>query len=235
MTYSARALFVLIILSTLKMGWADHALLDDGRVLYNVILPEGATTGTTLTRIRTGSASFGYDPKTNTVFALPGYSVVHKLSDFITTSVPVGRAKATAIVQQRRWDRYTALPERETLVAPPPSPKATPVPLGVAQVRPVPLNVVPETVPLDDRVTRQLDLFMQEQITMAQDATTSMARGLVSPEQSKAEKVRLLQQQKSILQQFFPQTTDTVRLAVDYWGEQVDRASQTGKFDLENL
>lgn len=218
-----------------QVATADHALLDDGRVLYNVILPEGATTGTTLTRIRTGSTSFGYDPKTDTVFALPGYTVVYRLSDFIKTSNTVGRAEATALVQQRRWDRYAALPDRQTLIAPPPSPKATPKPAWAAEKTPVPLNVVSDSVPLDERLTQQLDRFISEQTTLAQDATTSMARGLASPEAARDAKIRLLQQQKSILEQFYPQTTDTVKLAVDYWGQQVERATDTGRFDLENL
>ncbi len=236
MRYLAQAFLLIVLLSYAQNSYADHALLDDGRVLYNVMVPDGATTGSAaLTRIRVGSLSFGFDPKSNTVFRLPAHSVIYRIADYIESSATVGRAEATEIVQKRRWGNYTAPPQFAALVAPPPAPKAKPLPPGLAQETPVPLNVVPKSVPLDERLTKQLDLFMKEQTTLAQDATTSMARGIVSPQAATGQKVRLLQQQKNILEQFYPQTTDTVKLAVEYWGEQVNRAAQTGRFDLENL
>lgn len=232
----AQAFFAMAFTLGAVPAFADHALLEDGRVLYNVMVPEGITTGgAKLVRIRTGSMSFSYDPRTNVVSTLPSHSVIHRISDYITTTTTVGREGATSLVQQRRWDRYVPMASHPPLVAPSPAPKATPIPIALAQAAEKPLNVVSDTVPLEQRLNQQLDIFMKEQTTMAQDATTSMVRGLLSAEQVTARKAQLVETQRSILQNHYPQNAETVRLAVEYWSEQVERTRQSGRFDLENL
>lgn len=233
---AAQAFFAMVCILTTLSAHADHALLEDGRVLYNVMIPDNATTGgAQLVRIRTGSLSFAYDPRNNVVSTLPPHSVIHRLSDYIKTTRTVGREEATALVKQRQWDQYRPTRERARLVAPSPAPKFTPIPVEVAKARAKPLNVVSDTVPLDQRLTQQLDVFMKEQNTMVQDATTSIVKGILSPVEVSEQKVNLLNQQKMILEQYFPQDEETVKVAVEYWGEQVERARQTGRFDLENL
>lgn len=235
-TRAAQAFFAMVLLLATQPAMCDHVLLEDGRILYNVMLPHEITTGSrSIVRIRTGSMSFAYDPGTNVVSTLPAHSVIHRVADYVKTTETVGRESATALVQQRRWDRYVPGDTRPPLIAPTPAPKATPVPVMMLEAKAAPLNVVPETVPFDQRLNQQLDIFMKEQTKMAQDATTSMVRGLLSPPQVTEQKVQLLEKQKMILQQYYPQTTDTVKLAVDYWEEQLNRARQTGRFDLENL
>lgn len=233
---AAQVFFAVLIATAAWPACADHALLDDGRVLYNVMVPDGTTTGgPTLVRIRTGSLSFAYNPRTNSVSTLPAHSVIYRIADYVSTTTTVGKEAATAMVKQRRWDRPPARRSHPPLVAPSPAPKATPVPVAVAQSEKKPLNVVPDSVPLEQRLNQQLDLFMKEQTSLVQDAATSAVRGFVSPVQVTEEKVRLLEQQLNILTHYYPQTTETVKLAVDYWTEQVERARQTGRFDLENL
>jgi hypothetical protein len=199
------------------------------------MVPDGTSTGGLLVRIRTTRSSFEFDPRNNVVTPLPPFSVIKRVADYVSTSETVGRAEAEALVQRRSWDRYVP-PAKEVIVAPTPAPKATPTPVAIAgTAAPVPLNVVSDDVPLQERLDHQLDIFMKEQTKLSQDAVTSVVQGIISPEQSRQSKVFLLQKQKMILEQYYPQTTDTVKLAVNYWAQQIDRAQQTGRFDLENL
>jgi hypothetical protein len=235
-----RALQLTVCISFLCLagaGWADHALLTSGKILYNVSVPDGATTeGSTLVRIRTSPGSFGYDPRTNAIYALPSYSISERLADYMKTNEQVGKAQAKNIFRRKSWDVYTPPAPQQRLVMPPPAPKQTPIPVAAQAVAtPVPLNVVPANLPLDERLDQQLQIFMKEQTSLAHDAATSVVQGSVTPDEAKQRKLLLLEQQRRILQQFYPQTTDTVRLAIEYWGQQAARAQQTGKFDLENL
>lgn len=217
---------------------ADHVLLDDGRLLFNVMVPQGTTTGTVgrLTRIRTTRFSFELDPRTNVVTPLPPYTIVKRVADFVNTTETIGRQEAASLQASHRWNQYIP-PAPEVLVAPTPAPKATPLPVIAAagQPTPVPLNVVSPTLPLEQRLDRQMDLFTKEQTKLSQDAVTSVVRGILSPEQIRQAKVNLLQRQKGILEQYYPQTTETVKLAINYWTQQIERTSLTGKFDVENL
>jgi len=225
----------LILLMTCGSALADHALLADGRILYNVMIPDRASTSGLLVRIRTTPNSFEFDPRTNVVTPLAGHSIIKRLADYVPTTKTVGRAEAAALVQNRSWDRYVP-PAREILIAPTPSIKATPIPVAIlAKATPVPLNVVKDDIPLQERLDKQLDIFMKEQTRLSQDAVTSVVQGLLTPDQSKDAKVKLLEQQKQILEQYYPQTTETVKLAISYWVQQIERANQTGRFDLENL
>lgn len=223
-------------LVSLGLGYchADHAMLTDGRLLYNVTIPDGATTGGQLVRIRTSPMSFEYDPANNIVVPLPRHSVTKRLADYVTTSVLVGRNEAVALVQKRNWDVYVP-PARPVLVAPTPAPKATPVPVHLAKAPPVQLNVVSDKVPLAARLDTQLEIFMKEQGDMSRDAVTSVVQGKITPEQSKNAKLGLLNQQKNILEQYFPAAEETVKTAINYWTKQLERVEQTGRFDLEEL
>ncbi len=234
-TTLVQALFLIVCTVGGGAAWADHALLMDGRVLYNVMVPDGASTGGLLVRIRTTPMSFEYDPRTNVVTTLPRHSVIKRVADFVETTKTVGREEATALVTRKDWGNYLP-PPRPVLVAPTPAPKATPIPAtAVAQATPIPLNVVPDSVPLEERLDQQLDMFMKDQTKLSQDAATSMVQGLISPVQATTAKVQLLEQQKMILDRYFPQNAETVKLAVNYWNQQLERARQTGRFDLENL
>lgn len=234
-TPQVQALFVAAALAMCGIARGDHALLMDGNVLYNVMVPDGASTGGLLVRVRTTPLSFEYDPRTNVIISLPRHSVIKRVADYVETTRTVGREEATALVTRKDWGNYLP-PPRPVLVAPTPAPKATPIPVtAVAQATPVPLNVVSESLPLEERLDKQLDMFMKEQTKLAQDAATSMVQSLVSPTQATTAKVQLLEQQKMILERYYPQDVETVKLAVSYWNQQLERARQTGRFDLENL
>lgn len=234
----ATRLFALLTFFAIAgFAMADHALLSDGKILYNVIVPDGATTGGNLLRMRTSPASFGFDPRTDTIYSLPNHSVTDRVQDVMTTSAQVGRERAKEIFFQRQWNEFRPPPARPRLVMPSPAPKATPIPVAAASASPTPVppDVVPPGIPLQERLDRQLQIFMKEQTQLSQDAATSVVQGLVTPDQATAHKVGLLQRQQQVLQRYYPVHEDTVRLAVDYWTEQIERARQTGRFDLENL
>lgn len=234
-TTLVQVMFAMVLVMAAGAARADHALLMDGRVLYNVMVPDGASTGGLLVRIRTTNQSFEYDPRTNVVTTLPRHSVIKRVADYVDTTNTVGREEATALVTRKDWGNYLP-PPRPVLIAPTPAPKATPIPYtAVAQATPVPLNVVSDSVPLEERLDQQLDMFMKEQTKLSQDAATSMVQALVSPAEVMAQKVRLLEQQKLILDKYYPQNDEQVKLAVNYWNQQIERARQTGRFDLENL
>lgn len=239
MTMRHRMLTLGICLLSTATLYADHVLTDSGRVLLNVTVAEpGGLTPGQMVRVRTFDSSFEFDPRTNAVTILPRHSVVRRVAGVITTSTVVAREGAVALVDSAGWRGYSP-PYRPALVAPTPAPKATPVPVAMAEKnraqQAASLNVVPETVPLAERLDRQLEIFMAEQTRMVQDASTSRVQGLMSPDSIKMEKIQLLMRQKSILERFFPQADDTVKLAVDYWKKQVDKAQVSGQFDMEGL
>lgn len=231
-------LFGLIcVLGMLQNATADHALLSDGRILYNVIVPDGTTTGGKLVRMRTGPSSFGYDPRGDTIYSVPNFSVTGRVADYVSTTTQVGRQQAKNIFFREQWHEFRPPPARPRLVMPSPAPKATPTPITMASAaaREAPPNVVPEGVPLQERLDRQLQIFIDEQTKLSQDTATSVVQGLITEEQSRAVKINLLVRQQSVLQRYFPVSQDTVKLAIEYWVEQVERARQTGRFDLESL
>lgn len=229
-------LMAMLALNMTTVAVADHALLSNGRILYNIVVPDGATTGGKLLRLRTTQASFGFDPRTNTIYALPKFSVTDRVEDFVSTTKSVGRQQAVMISKQQRWGVYRPRPTAPPLVMPSPAPKQTPVPVAAQPVAtPVPLNVVSDTLPLDQRLDQQLKIFMTEQTKLVRDGATSVVQGLMTQSEVNASKVRLLRQQRSILERFYPISEETVHLAVEYWDEQIKRTGQTGKFDLENL
>lgn len=88
---------------------------------------------------------------------------------------------------------------------------------------------------MQERLDRQLQIFLDEQTKLSQDAATSVVQGLITNEQSRAVKVNLLLRQQTVLQTYYPAGHDTVKLAIEYWTGQVERARQTGQFDLESL
>lgn len=237
MTSRLLQIFLTLVLTcVVSSGRADHVLLQNGRMLYNVMVPDGATTQGALTRLRTNQKSFGYDLRTNTVYTLPPYSVIEKITDYVTTTAVAGREQVASVVRNRRWDAPRPQPYNPPLVAPSPAPKATPAPANaVPEATPVPPNVVPDSVPLNDRLNQQLDLFLAEQTSLATDGATSVVMRLLTVPQVTQRKVQLLERQRTVLNQFFPVEAEPVKLAVDYWTEQIERARQTGKFDLENL
>src|SRR5690606_976162 len=104
-----------------------------------------------------------------------------------------------------------------------------------AQATPIPYNVVSDSIPLQERLDKQLDMFLKEQTKLAQDAATSVVQGLTTPANVLNVKTRLIEQQRTILEKFYPAGDETVQLAVNYWAQQLDRVKQTGRFDLENL
>lgn len=216
---------------------ADHALQTNGKILYNVVVPEGATTSGAVIRLRTTPLSFEFNPKTNAVLPVSGFSVARPIADFVKTQETVGREKARKLAADRQWTRYIYTPPARTpLVMPTPAPKFTPVPVAeVAEPTPVPVDVVPEGLPLNERLDKQLDIFMTEQVTLARDAATSAVQGLITADDVKRRKVQLLQRQRHILEQYFPAGDDAVKLSLGYWAQQIERAGQTGRFDLENL
>lgn len=226
----------LLVMSIATPALADHALLSNGKILYNVMVPDGATTGGALVRVRTTQASFGFDPRTNMIYSLPKFSLTSQVEDFVSTTTAVGRQEAVNIYQRKNWTNYHPRPAAPPLVMPSPAPKLTPVSTAAEAVAtPVPLNVVSNAVPLSERLDQQLKIFMAEQTKLVRDGATSVVQKLLTQTEVNQRKVELLRQQQNILQKFYPQGEESVRLAVDYWKEQVARTGQTGKFDLENL
>ena len=225
---------LVLFLFAVTKARADHALRADGRMLFNVMVPDGSTTGGgQMVRIRTTTLSFEFDPRTNLVTPLPKFSVIKRLADYVSTSQTLGREEASNLAKGRQWVRYMP-PPRPVLVAPSPAPKVTPTPVNYVPPPPVARIVVSDTIPLGQRLESQLNIFMNEQSKMSQDAVTSVVQGVISPDQSRQAKIGLLERQKGILEQYFPQS-ETVKTAIGYWSKQLDRVRQTGRFDLEDL
>lgn len=215
---------------------ADHVLLQDGRVLFNVTVEDSGSTATRPLRVRnrTNGTSFEYNTRTHAVKILPGSFGTHMVAAFVKTYENVGKEAAKEIVRRQNWHRYIR-PERPRIVAPTPEPRRTVIPTVVAakQKRQLPVSVIPETFPLSERLQKQLNQFVKEQSTVAFDTNTSVAGGLITPEQGVEERIRWLENQVRILKTYYPQQEPEVQAKIRQWQTMIETTRTTGKYDIE--
>ncbi len=227
----AAAALTVAALAATSEARADYALLQDGRGLFNVRVVDTQSTAAGNMQVIFKPESFGYNFYTDSPFLLRGHSDVYKVADYVTTSTQVGKEGARRFMGQKAWHRYTPPPPRVIPVfstAPPtPVPTATPVP-------PPPENVADPSLPIEQRIQRQLDIFIHEQTTLAEQLKLLSRMGTSDPEKGKQQRVDLLKIQVQVLENYYPSTDDLVIRAREALQHQQSQVAQSGKFNFED-
>ncbi len=211
---------------------ADHALLQDGRALFNVRVVDTDTTGARPLRVMFKPQSFGYDYWQNSPFLLRGRSEMYNIADFATTSTEItGSAAAREWIKANQWHMYVAPP-------PPVIPKITPAPPTPvptpSEDELTPPNVADPLLPIEARVQRQLDIFIQEQTTLAEQLKLYTKGGGVDSGRSRQMRLDLIKRQSRVLEKYFPAGDDLVVRAKEALQHQLERVQDQGRFNFED-
>jgi len=226
-------LFLGIILTFLPLAArADHVLLQDGRALFNVLVENTNTTWSRPLRIRHKPASFGYDYKTNSAIALPGFANYYHIADFITTSAEVGKDEARAIMEERRWTQYRRPPRAILTPIVTPSHRTT---TTLTKLVPIdPARLADASLPVGDRVAAQLTIFKNEQTALVNKILFGLASKTIKPKEVQQLKLDLLNSQYVILTQTYTSGVSEVDKAREALTSEITSVKQTGNFTWEN-
>lgn len=215
---------------------ADYVLLQNGTLLFNVVVEDSDTTASRPMRIRNraNGVSFEYNPKNESVKPLPGTFGTFMVADYVKSYENMGKARAKEIVSQKSWQRYVPPPVKR-IIAPTPEPKHTATPITTATVNQekLPNSVVSASEPLPSRLQKQLNLFVKEQSRVSFDANTSVARGLISTEKATEVRIRWLENQIRILKTYYPVSDAEVSAKIKQWEDMVEETKRTGKYMIE--
>ena len=233
-----RSWFRLLASALLMAGalpsWADHALLQDGRGLFNVLVDNTATTWSRPLRVRYNQYSFGYDYDRHSVFALLSqFGDYYDVADFVQTTGTVGKFGARQLMVDRQWHRYVPPPPVIIPIFTPAPP--TPVPTAAPVVEPIdPTELADPSLPIDKKVEAQLNLFIQAQSEMANKIKFSVSIKTINDDAGRRLRVELLQHQLKILTNAYPATENRVQKAKEALEHQIQLVKETGRFSHED-
>ena len=212
---------------------ADHVLLRDGRALFNVRLVDNISTSARPLKIHYGNNSFLYDFQRDLpVWRGNEVSGQFNVADFVKTTRELkGKKDMRAFMLARQWSSYyDPPPEPFTMPTPEPTPVITPVP----RETPLPVNVASTSLPLEERLPRQLNMFMEEQQKLAAEIRTSVTLGKLTDPQATQVRLQWLQAQRQVLDQYYPRDAESVRDAKAQWEIQSNEVKGMGKFRFED-
>lgn len=201
-------------------------LLQDGRGLFNVSVDDVQTTWTTLPYVR-HKQGFGYDFSKDGVFALEGKGNYYWVADYVTTSAEVGKRAAHDFMLAHGWQRYMP-PKPRQFPLPTPTPVPTPTPRPTMSVNPE--ELADASLPLDERVTRQLDMFLLEQSRLSSRLYLERTMKPIDPKLSKKLRLDLLNHQLKVLSDYYPVQEERVKNGIEALKHQIEVVEQTGLF-----
>jgi hypothetical protein len=159
----ALGLLQLFLIATPRNAQADHVLVGPGRGLFNVSVEVTLTTPTNNAVVRLDpSLSFGLDLNRG-IFPLSGMVVNSPVLDYELTTVTLGKAEARRKLEFGPWSRIRN-PQPQVIALFTPAPQPTPTPTPTPVPTPDPRRLADKTLPIADRVNRQMTMFVEEQI-----------------------------------------------------------------------
>jgi hypothetical protein len=211
---------------------ADHALRQDGLILFNVAVITDNTTQARPLRVFYKSDSFSYDYARDHHALLTGSQGYHDLADIVVTAVLVpGKRAARAFAELHGWNKYVPTPAPR-LVAPTPMP--TPVPTPTPEPEPSANEVAPAFLPIRERVERQAGIFVKEQEDIVHQARFGGKNGQgLEPEEGRRLRLRLLAAQLRRMRDYYPQDDAFVTKTVSALDDQTSKVETTGRFGWE--
>lgn len=227
-----RAFLTVLLASLVFPAFADHVLLTDGTALFNVSLVDNISTSARPLRVIYRNNSFLYDYHRESPTWLGNQiSGQFHIADYITTTTQLkDKKQMRAFFEQHHWQQYhEPVTQPLTMPTPQPTPILTPVP----RETPLPVNVASTSLPLEERLIAQQDMFMQEQQNLARDIRTSITAGALTETQATALRLQWLNAQKQVLDQFYPRDDERVREAKARWEIQFNEVRGLGKFHFE--
>lgn len=228
---SVGLLVFLINVGGRPVAYADHALTQDGTALFNVSVEQTATTWSRPLRVRWRSGSFEYDyDRHQIVRAESEGTSLFWLADIVTTETVVGKEEARAIMKRLEWHRYVPPPPRVVVLpTPTPIPTATPAP----QVETAKDEVADLSLPLEERLEKQREIFLNQQRALAEHIRFSERMRSVNDEKARELRKKLLERQILILKGYYPTNNEKVRLTIEALEDQIRHVEGKGKFSWE--
>ncbi|MBX7245049.1 MAG: hypothetical protein K1X53_06100 [Candidatus Sumerlaeaceae bacterium] len=209
---------------------ADHALLQDGRAVFNVVVIEDTTTWSRPLEIRTKPESFLYDFSRNKVQPLLERSKRFWVAEVIKTGETMGKPEARQFFKGRNWVNFEPPP---TVVVVPPPPEPEPGAAATVVATPLPKEVASEKLPLERRIVEQMRIFRDEQEDLVNALRLSLSAKTVDEKQARDLRVRLLGRQAQIMKDHFPVEETIVQNALKAMDENAKSVEETGRFKNE--
>lgn len=211
---------------------ADYALLQDGRALFNVRVVDTDTTEARPLRVLFKPQSFGYDYRKNSPFLLRGRSDMFNVADFVTTSTEItGTSAARQWVRGSEWHTYVPPPQPVIAKITPAPPTPVPPP---TEDEVTPPNVADPLLPVEQRVQKQLDIFIQEQTTLAEQLKLYKKAGGVDVGRARQMRLDLLKRQARVLDKHYPAGDELIVIAKEALQHHIKLVQEQGRFNFEN-
>lgn len=224
--------FALICLLVGSVAHADIMLLQDGRGLFNVVLDDHESTQSRPLRVRYRLSSFVYDFPSRSVSLVEGHAGYFGIADIVTTTVEFGKEQAHMFMLEQGWHQYSPPPP---VIIVPPTPTPTPVPTAPPKELLRPGELAETTLPLQQRIEKQLNIFIKDQISLAERIRFELAvpGGTVTREIALKARIELLRRQEKILSDYYPAEENRVQKAREALQAEIEEVKKNGKFGHE--
>lgn len=211
---------------------ADHAITFDGLCLFNVELRDNHTTWSRpmLVIHQPDSFTVRYTGG-GALDALSGRNSLHWIADYVSTTTILNKAGARQFIVDHRWHMLRR-PGSYVLADPTPFPAPTRTPVPKATPRPE--SLASKTLPLNERVTAQLNIFLAEQQGLSSQIKLARTAGQVSEATARKKRLDLLALHSAILQDYYPGDQESVKQAKAFVDQQAESVRTTGVFVGEN-
>lgn len=224
-------LAVCLLFGGVSPARADHALLQDGSGLFNVVVEDTNTTWSRPLRVRIKTESFQYDYESNSVKPLLGHTAYFQISEFQRSTDTLGKFGARHFMESKRWHRF--IPPPALVIVPfTPAPPPTPMPKAVAT--PDPGRLAETTLPLEKRVEKQLAMFIDEQSRLSNRIRFSQSIHTVDEATGRQHRMALLKEQLGILTRAYPMSASIVQKAKEALEHQIELVKESGRFSFED-
>jgi len=222
---------MLAVLHCANVACADHILLQDGRLLFNVTLVDQQTSAARPLNVLLKDNSYVYDYDTKVLSRVKGHFGKYEVADVVSTDEELAdKWAARKFMEKHQWQRFVP-PAPSKIVVPTPEPSPTPTPQPTLAYTED--EVASSTLPLPERVKTQYSLFTTQQSLLANELEFHMRMKTVDPKRSKEERLQLLRRQLRILDEQYPKNDDDVNKAREALKHQMEVVGEKGHFFFE--
>lgn len=219
------------VLACPTVACADHILLQDGRLLFNVTLVDQQTSSARPLNVLLKDNSYLYDYDTKVLSRVKGHFGKYEVADVISTDEELAdKWAARKFMEKHQWQRFIPPPPAQIIVpTPEPSPAPTPQPtLAYTED-----EIASRTLPLPERVKTQYSLFTMQQSLLANELEFHIRMKTIDIKRGKEERLQLLRRQLRILNEQYPMDDDDVNKAREALKHQMEVVTQKGHFFFE--
>lgn len=229
-----RGMRAVVMVTAVCFAWsarADHAITQDRKGLFNVIVDDTITTWSRPLKVRYRPESFGYDFDNHTPYMLPGrHGDYFWIGDYVTTRTTVlSTDDARGLMRRMGWHKYE----------PPPTIKLVPFTPAPKTPTPEPTQIVGEgeladpSLPIGDRIQQQLEKFIAQQKELAASIEFAVKVQNFDTKKGTEMRLQLLDRQIKILQENYNESENLVAKALEALRHQRTSVAEKGTFTHE--